>query len=151
MTKRMKLNAIYPCPIESNENCVRTYLVAGEIAISQQDYESAFEYLKLVPEKDITWLSEAVPLLEQVAEKSNDWQRFEALIESYWQQCATAYLSKVKLLAEKNTKHEAIHTLTEQLDNRPTMRGFSTLLSFYQDIVEDKKEANSLQKLKKAG
>lgn len=118
--------------ILSDEHAVRPWLILGKMAMTQQNYQQAQTYLKEVPIRDITWLSEAVPLLEECSEKLDDSSEFEALLEEYYQQCATAYLARSKLLAKKGQLQEASEFLLRQLREKPTMKGFETLISQYQ-------------------
>ncbi|MDF2177651.1 lipopolysaccharide assembly protein LapB [Aliiglaciecola sp. CAU 1673] len=117
--------------ILSDEHAVRPWLMLGEMAIEMQDYRQAQAYLKEVPVRDITWLSEAVPLLEICAEHTNDDEALGELLENYHQQCATAYLAKVKLMAKQGKQEQAAQFLLQQLRKKPTMRGFETLLQLF--------------------
>jgi lipopolysaccharide assembly protein B len=133
--------------ILSDEHAVRPWLILGKMAMTQQDYQQAQAYLKEVPIRDITWLSEAVPLLEECAEKLADSSEFEALLEEYYQQCATAYLARSKLLAQKGHLQEASEFLLRQLREKPTMKGFEALISQYQQQDGGKQVGLSLRML----
>jgi lipopolysaccharide biosynthesis regulator YciM len=117
--------------IEVDQHAVRPWLILGKLAIDQNDYQRAFDCLQEVPKRDITWLSEAVPLLQESAEKLNDPARLEKILESYWQRCATSYLAKVKLIAESGGRERAIDALRQQLEKSPNMKGFKALLGLY--------------------
>lgn len=136
--------------IDADEHSVRPWLILAEMAIEAEDYNSATNYLEQVPERDITWFSEAVPLLQRCAASSHDSSALETLLEQYAGQCATAYLAKVKLIAEKDSVEEASEFLLQQLQNSPTMRGFHTLLGLYQqepDLQNGNDGLAMLQKL----
>jgi len=117
--------------ISADENAIRPWLILAEIAIEKNDIPQAEDYLKQVPLRDITWFSEAVPLLQKCAEISGDTKTLESLLEQYVSQCATAYLAKVKLLANQESVESASDFLLQQLQKSPTMRGFQTLLGLY--------------------
>ncbi|GGD53043.1 lipopolysaccharide assembly protein LapB [Lacimicrobium alkaliphilum] len=117
--------------ILSDEHAVRPWLALGKMAIEQHSYKQAQIYLKEVPLRDVTWLSEAVPLLEQCAEKLGDSSELEALLEEYYQQCASAYLARSRLLAKQGHLQQASEFLLRQLREKPTMKGFETLISQY--------------------
>lgn len=134
--------------IDSDDHAVRPWLILGDLAIEQQDYQLAFDYLKEVPLRDVTWFSEAVPLLEVCAEKLQYDGQLEEILEKYWQQCATAYLSKVKLLAKKENMQLAEDVLFEQLKKTPTMKGFKTLMGFFIEDEVDQKTKESLTMVK---
>lgn len=125
--------------ITSDEHAVRPWLILGELAIKQKDYQQAFNYLKEVPIRDVSWFSEAVPLLEKCAKELNSDEQLDGLLEQYWQQCATSYLAKVRLIAKNKSPEEAEKVLFEQLSKTPTMKGFKTLMGFFiEDEVDDK-------------
>lgn len=125
--------------IQADEHAVRPWLILGDLAVKQEQFQQAIEYLKEVPVRDITWFSEAVPLLELSAQKLGSDVQLEEILEQYWQQCATSYLAKVKLLAKKDSTDNAEQVLFEQLKKTPTMKGFKTLMGFFiEDEVDDK-------------
>lgn len=134
--------------IEADEHVVRPWLILADMAIEQEQYQLAFDYLKEVPVRDVTWLSEAVPKLELCAQKLGNDDQLEVLLESYWQQCATAYLAKVRLLAKKQNNEEAETVLFEQLKKTPTMKGFKTLMGFFIEDEVDEKTKDSLTMVK---
>lgn len=134
--------------IMADQNTVRPWLMLGQIAISQEQYQTAIEYLQQVPLRDISWFSEAVPLIEQSAEALNDMTQLEQILDEYWQQCATSYLAKVKLMARKGMTKEAAEVLLEQLRQHPTMKGFKTLMGLYIEAQAPSESMNSLVLLK---
>ncbi len=134
--------------ISADEHAVRPWLISGDLAIKQEKYQLAIDYLKEVPVRDITWFSEAVPLLEVCAEKLGYDGQLEEILEKYWQQCATSYLAKVKLLAKKQNTQVAEEVLFEQLKKTPTMKGFKTLMGFFLEDEVDEKTKESLSMVK---
>ncbi|MFC4699328.1 lipopolysaccharide assembly protein LapB [Glaciecola siphonariae] len=123
---------------------VRAWLELGKLCIQKEEYAQAMDYLAEVPKRDLDWLSEAIPHLETCAAKIDGWDKLEKLLEPYWQKCASSYISKVKILARKGNTDEAIETLNRQLDRHPTMRGFESLLSLYQEALPDTRTQQSL-------
>ena len=134
--------------IDSDEKAVRPWLLLGEIAMRQQSYDDAIDYLSQIPSRDVSWLSEAVPLIEECAEQLNDHVKLDKVLDEYWQQCATAYLAKVKLMAKDGEVEKAAQVLLEQLKKHPTMKGFKTLMGFYIDLQDHEQSTNSLVLLK---
>jgi lipopolysaccharide biosynthesis regulator YciM len=126
---------------------VRAWLEMGKLCIQKEEYTQAMDYLAEIPKREIDWLSEAIPLLETCAEKIDGWDKLEALLEPYWQKCASSYIAKVKILARKGDTELAIETLNKQLDNHPTMRGFESLLSLYQQVLPDNRTQQSLEQM----
>lgn len=133
--------------VNADEHAVRPWLMLGEIALEQDRYKDASSYLLQVAERDISWFSEAVPLLESIAEKTGEWDEFAENLEAHWQQCATSYLAMVDVLLAQGEQNKAAEYLLEQLRNRPTMRGFKTLMGLYIDQIEDKASTESLELL----
>lgn len=133
---------------EADEKAVRPWLMLGDIAMQQEQYDEAIDCLSEVPLRDITWLSEAVPLIEKCAERLNDHHKLNRLLDEYWQQCATAYLAKVKLMAKDGQVANAAEVLLEQLKSHPTMKGFKTLMGLYIDLQDHEHSTNSLALLK---
>jgi lipopolysaccharide biosynthesis regulator YciM len=131
-----------------DEKAVRPWLMLGELAIDKEQYELAIEHLSQVPLRDITWLSEAIPLIEKCSEKLADESKLSDLLDLYWQQCATAYLAKVKLVAKDESSVKAAELLLGQLKKHPTMKGFKTLMGLYIEQQQDEDSTNSLRLLK---
>lgn len=126
---------------------VRAWLELGKLAVKQGEYNQAIDYLTEVPKRDINWLSEAIPLLEISAEKTENWDKLEKLLEPYWQKCASSYIAKVNILARNGDVEPAVETLLVQLKQHPTMRGFKSLLSLYQKMISDKRTQRSIDHL----
>lgn len=134
--------------IAAYEHGVRPWLILGDLAIQQAEYQEAFDFLKEVPKRDISWFSEAVPKLELCAKELKNDDQLEAVLDLYWQQCATSYLAKVKLLAKKESTETAETVLFEQLQKTPTMKGFRTLMGFFIEDEVDEKTRQSLTMVK---
>ncbi|WP_395343334.1 lipopolysaccharide assembly protein LapB [Ningiella sp. W23] len=126
---------------------VRAWLELGKLAIEKEEYTQAMDYLAEIPKRDLDWLSEAIPLLELCAAKTDGWDKLEQLLEPYWQKCASSYIAKVKILARKGETENAIETLNKQLVQHPTMRGFESLLDLYQKALPDKRTQQSLEQM----
>jgi lipopolysaccharide biosynthesis regulator YciM len=120
----------------------------GEIAMQQEQYTQAIEYLSEVPVHDVNWLSEAIPLIEACALKLNDNSQLNQVLETYWQQCASAYLAKVKLMAKGGDRVQATEVLLDQLKKHPTMKGFKTLMALYIEQQQNEQSTHSLVMLK---
>lgn len=128
---------------------VRAWLDLGRLALESENYKEAFNYLSEIPKRDLDWLSEAVPLLEEWAAKCDGWEELDKLLEPYWQKCASSYIAKVNIIAKRGENNLAIDTLNTQLQKHPTMRGFKTLLSLYQeDFKESEQAQRSIEHLK---
>lgn len=130
--------------IMADQTTVRPWLMLGKMSIEQGQHQQAIEYLKQVPIRDISWFSEAVPLIEQCAKALNDMSQLENILDQYWQQCATAYLAKVNLMAQRGEAEEAAAVLVQQLRLHPTMKGFKTLMGLYIDQQTPTQSTHSL-------
>ena len=134
--------------IDVDEKAVRPWLLLGKIAMQQHDFDNAIDCLSQIPSRDLSWLSEAVPLIEECAENLNDHVKFNKVLDEYWQQCATAYLAKVKLMAKAGKVESAAGVLLDQLKKHPTMKGFKTLMGLYIDLQDHEQSTISLILLK---
>ncbi len=134
--------------IMADEHAVRPWLMLGEMSIQQEQHQQAIEYLKQVPVRDVSWFSEAVPLLEQSSQALDDSGQLEEILELYWQKCATAYLAKVNLMAKQGHSVDAADVLLEQLRKTPTMKGFRTLMELYIEQKAERQATDSLNLIK---
>ncbi|MEG3768205.1 lipopolysaccharide assembly protein LapB [Alteromonas sp. 14N.309.X.WAT.G.H12] len=134
--------------VNADEHAVRPWLMLGEIALTQKRFDDARHYFVQVAEHDITWFSEAIPSLEKIAEETDKWDLFEQLLSAHWHECATSYLAMVDIKIHQGKHQEAADYLIEQLRQRPTMKGFKTLMGLYIDQIDDKASADSLRLLK---
>ena len=134
--------------ITFDAKAVRPWLMLGKISMKQEKYDDAIDCLSQIPSRDVSWLSEAVPLIEECAEQLNDHVKLNQVLDEYWQQCATAYLAKVKLMAKDGEVENAAEVLLEQLKKHPTMKGFKTLMGLYIDLQDHEQSTNSLLLLK---
>jgi lipopolysaccharide biosynthesis regulator YciM len=145
--KASDISSAYPYlrkATEVDKEAVRPWLMLGRVYMEKQDYTAAVNALNEVPGRDMTWFSEAVPLLEACAAELNDDALLHDSIEPYWDVCATSYLAKVKLLAKDIGDDAAAQTLLTQLQKRPTMRGFNTLLGLFVERQQDENIKSSL-------
>ncbi len=126
---------------------VRAWLELGKLALKQEQYDQAMDYLTEIPKRDLDWLSEAIPLLETSAGKSGNWDKLERILEPYWQKCASSYIAKVNIIAKKGDIEPAVETLLTQLKQHPTMRGFKSLMSLYQQLLADERTQQSIEHL----
>jgi lipopolysaccharide biosynthesis regulator YciM len=134
--------------IDVDEKAVRPWLLLGKIAMQQHNFDNAIDCLSQIPSRDLSWLSEAVPLIEECAEKLNNHVKLNEVLDEYWQQCATAYLAKVKLMAKAGKVESAAGVLLAQLKKHPTMKGFKTLMGLYIDLQDHEQSTISLILLK---
>lgn len=126
---------------------IRAWLELGKLAVKQEKFSQAMDYLSEIPKRDLNWLSEAIPLLEISASKTDSWDELEVLLEPYWQKCASSYIAKVNIIAKKGEIEPAVDTLLKQLKIHPTMRGFKSLLSLYRQMLSDERTQTSIDHL----
>ncbi|MBT0586350.1 lipopolysaccharide assembly protein LapB [Alteromonas oceanisediminis] len=134
--------------VASDEKAVRPWLMLGKLAIDKGAFQDGFECLTQVAQRDINWMSEAIPLLEQCAEGTQDWQQFERIIDQHGGNSAAAYLAKVNVMARRGEVDEATKMLYEQLRKKPTMKGFATLMRLYIQNQQLDESTSSLALLK---
>ncbi len=149
-TKSSDFSEAYPYlrkAVDVDKTAVRPWLMLGRVYIEQEQYREAVTALNEVPGRDMSWFSEAVPLLEQCAKALSDDEVLRQSIEPHWDVCATSYLAKVTLLAKEVGDEAASETLLKQLQKRPTMRGFNTLLGLFVERQQDNHIKESLHLL----
>lgn len=134
--------------VNADEHAVRPWLMLGELAFDEHKYHDAQKYLEQVAIRDINWFSEAIPLLEKIAEATDDWESFKAILENHWQQCASSYLAMVRVMEHTEQTDQASQYLTEQIRKTPTMKGFKRLIGLYVDKQTDEQSEASLRLLK---
>lgn len=117
--------------VMSDEHGVRPWFLLADIEQRQNNHAQAFEYLQQIPQRDPAWVSEAVPGLWQCAEKTNKWNDLKPILETYSDQCATAYMALVSLRQRESTTSEAAELLLEKIQKSPSMKGFHKLLGLY--------------------
>lgn len=134
--------------VMSDEHSVRPWFVLAEIEQKRENYSQAFEYLKQVPKRDAAWVSEAIPGLWLCADKTDNWKALKEILETYSDQCATAYLAQVSLVQKETSTIEAADILLNKIQNSPSMKGFHKLLGLYLEQGTQTQEAKqSLQML----
>jgi lipopolysaccharide biosynthesis regulator YciM len=142
-----KANTLLQKAVVIDGTQVRGWLELGKLSIEKEEYAKAVEYFSEVPKRDLDWLSEAIPHLEQCASKVDGWVQLEEFLEPYWQKCASSYIAKVGLIARKGETKEAIDILVAQLQKHPTMRGFKRLLALYESDYDGQTAQKSLEHL----
>jgi len=134
--------------VNVDEQAVRPWLMLGEVTFDQGRLKEAGEYLVQVANRDKNWFIEAVPLLEQIASETGDWQKFEQLLNDNWVQSATLYLAMVDVFTNKGEVQHAADYLFEQLQKTPTMRGFHRLMQLYCELSDDANAKATYQQLR---
>ena len=134
--------------VNVDEQAVRPWLMLGEVTFDQGRLKEAGEYLVQVANRDKNWFIEAVPLLEQIASETGDWQNFEQLLNDNWVQSATLYLAMVDVFSNKGEVQHAADYLFEQLQKTPTMRGFHRLMQLYCELSDDANAKATYQQLR---
>lgn len=134
--------------VNVDEQAVRPWLMLGEVTFDQGRLKEAGEYLVQVANRDKNWFIEAVPLLEQIASETGDWQKFEQLLNENWVQSATLYLAMVDVFSNKGEVQHAADYLFEQLQKTPTMRGFHRLMQLYCELSDDANAKATYQQLR---
>lgn len=126
---------------------VRPWLELGKYAMKNAQHLMAMDYLSEIPKRDVEWLSEAIPLLLICAEKENAWSKLDSIIEPYWENCASSYIAKVRIIALEQDSRTASEILLKQLKHHPTVRGFKALLGLYADQTKDEAIKKSILEL----
>ncbi|MFC3095650.1 lipopolysaccharide assembly protein LapB [Alteromonas sediminis] len=134
--------------VNADDNAVRPWLLLAHYAVANQSLDEANQYLEEVARRDKTWISEAIYVLVNIAERTDSWQVLDAFLEQHWQQCGSSILAKTNVLAHQQGKHEAAEYLVEQLRLHPTMKGFKALMDLYINLEGENISSDSLTMLK---
>jgi lipopolysaccharide biosynthesis regulator YciM len=133
--------------VNADTSVIRPWLMLGTIALNEDRLDEANAYLVEVAKRDIHWFSEAIPLLEQIAEKTDNWQRLETLLNEHWYPSATAYLAMANLMVRRDDVQQAASYLLKQLNKAPTMKGFKRLMEIQIALIDDETATHCLQML----
>jgi len=134
--------------VNADDSAVRPWLLLAQYAVEHQSLNEANKYLEEVARRDKTWISEAIYVLVDIAERTNDWQVLDQFLEQYWQQCGSSILAKTSVLANQQGKRDAAAYLVEQLRMHPTMKGFKALMDLYITLEGENISSDSLTMLK---
>jgi lipopolysaccharide biosynthesis regulator YciM len=119
--------------LKYNPDSVRASLLAAEVAIQQQQWRRAIQALKQVREQDARLVSETVEPLARCYRELGRPDEFERwLRESLVMASSTTLLLA---LAERIREREGIRAagqfITDELKNRPSIRGFNRLIDLH--------------------
>lgn len=116
--------------LETYPNCARASILAGDVLSEAGRYSEAIEAYRRVEQQDPDYLPEVVEPLRECASKSGE---SDAVID-YLGHVMHAYggitptLALAELLEEQAGREHAAAFMTEQLQKRPTIRGFRRLM-----------------------
>lgn len=134
--------------VRVDQKAVRPWLLLAEYAIANQSFDEASKYLEEVARRDITWLSEAVSRMMDIAERTGNWEMLASFLEQHWKTCGSSILAKTTLIAQQQGKREAADYLVSELRTHPTMKGFKALMELYIHLEGENISADSLTMLK---
>lgn len=136
--------------LSHDKDCVRASLLLAHFDIHQQDIKSAVKHLESILEQDVSFVSEALPILVQCYQTQNK----PALLEKFLKRCiekdagATAELMMADIISQTQDEEMAQSFLTRQLIKNPTMKGFYKLMELHVAQAEEGKAKASLNTLK---
>lgn len=128
---------------------VRSLLMLANMEIKAQRLSVAFDYLVAIAKREPQWSSEAIPLLLEIVNATQDWDSFEEALSAFHTPCASVQLGHVEVLLRREGREAAISYLVMQLQKHPTMRGFQKLMQLYIDDFSDPASRHSLEQLQR--
>ncbi|CAH0533090.1 Lipopolysaccharide assembly protein B [Vibrio stylophorae] len=136
--------------LQHDKNCARASLMQAQLAHQAQDYKGAIKALSAIPEQDLDFVSEALPILsESYIALGQEHELF-----AFLQHCISlkAGVSAELMLADVVAKQEgnelAQTFLTKQLMKNPTMKGFYQLMDYHLREAEEGRAKESLETLR---
>ncbi|MGF1791198.1 lipopolysaccharide assembly protein LapB [Photobacterium profundum] len=136
--------------LSADKNCVRASLTMARILIKGGEYKAASKQLERVTEQEVDFVGEALPLLLQCYEATNN----ESGWLKYLQHCVDMKAGSTAelMLADEIYKREgailAQTFMTRQLTKNPTMKGFYQLMDYHLDEAEEGRAKESLTSLR---
>ena len=133
--------------VNADEHATRPWLMLGQVTFDEGRYNESIDYLLQVAKREEDWFIEAIPVIQKITEQTQDWDKFETLLNTHWVQSATAYLAMVTIMVNQNRNQQAADYLFSQLQKTPTMRGFHRLMQLYSDNTTDNDAKQTYQHL----
>lgn len=133
-----------------DKSCVRATIMLAKILITEDDFKAAAKQLEKVVEQDIVFVGEALPLLLQCYEATNNeasWLRFLHYCVEH-EAGSTAELMLADEIAKREGSTLAQTFMTRQLQKNPTMKGFYQLMEYHLDEAEEGRAKDSLSTLR---
>ncbi|GAL04838.1 heat shock (predicted periplasmic) protein YciM precursor [Photobacterium aphoticum] len=136
--------------LAADKTCVRASIMLAKILISEDEYKAAAKQLERVADQDMDFIGEALPLLLECYEATNN----ETAWLKYLRYCveekagSTAELMLADEIAKREGATMAQSYMTRQLQKNPTLKGFYQLMDYHLDEAEEGRAKESLMSLR---
>jgi lipopolysaccharide biosynthesis regulator YciM len=122
-----------------DDSNARIQLLQAELCISQADYKKAVEWLQGVASLDTQLLPEVIEPLRRCYEKLSDTSGFLQWLQQAMQQSPSASIMIALTCCLRQTEGDfaAGRYLTDQLKQRPSLKGFNYLIDLYLNHASD--------------
>ncbi|GGB88081.1 lipopolysaccharide assembly protein B [Marinobacterium zhoushanense] len=116
-----------------NPRVVRATLLMARMAMERQAWNDAIKALRRVREQEPLLVSETIALLQHCYHETGRLREFESYLESCMVHApsTTVLLARAELIRERDGVVAAGLFITDELKNRPSVRGFNRLIDLH--------------------
>lgn len=116
-----------------NAKAVRATLLLARMAMERQAWSEAIKALRRVREQEPLLVSETIPMLQRCYQEAGRLREFETYLESCMvlAPSTTVLLARAELIRERDGVVAAGLFITDELKNRPSIRGFNRLIDLH--------------------
>lgn len=116
--------------LATNKNSVRASLLEGKLEIQNGNDKAAIKALRRIEQQDITYLSEAIPLLVECYQRQDRMDELMDYLEQLMsqQQAVSAVLVLSEQIQKQRGENEATHFITESLKKHPSIKLLDKLI-----------------------
>lgn len=116
--------------LTTNKNSVRASLLEGKLEIQNGNDKAAIKSLRRIEQQDITYLSEAIPLLVECYQRQERMDELMDYLEQLMsqQQALSAVLVLSEQIQKKQGENEAVRFITESLKKHPSIKLLDKLI-----------------------
>jgi lipopolysaccharide assembly protein B len=122
----------------ADAGCVRASLIEARVLVEAGEHREALRPLRRIERQDMSFLSEALPLLARVHDALGLQDEFERYLGTLSGSPAgvPAALMLAEMRAARHGPEAALHCLTTELTTRPSLRGVNQLLRYALPAVD---------------
>lgn len=145
--KKATISASYLKRAEQFEgHNVRIRLMLARMAMSSSNWKQAIKHLKSIPKIDRLFVSEAIPLLSECYERTNDQREYTEFLRTCLAKApsTTVIVALAEQIRADRGAYAAGSFVTEELKRRPSIKGFNSLIDLHIEYGADN-EKDSLK------
>ncbi|MBW3694613.1 lipopolysaccharide assembly protein LapB [Vibrio sp. T187] len=135
--------------LAEDPKCVRASIALGKVYLDSEEYQKTIQYMEMVLEQDIDFVSEVLPTLADCYHHLGQEEDLVTFLRACINKKAgvSAELMLAQLVAHHEDVGSAQDLLTRQLIKNPTMKGFYRLMDYHLAEAEDGRAKDSLTTL----